>query len=92
MPTRLAEALLTLLDEVDLKTAAICISTECVRLCCSGSKVLMLLHTLEPREVPLILCERLDTFGLRDQVEVGHIRGRTDILEAKWRADSVLSF
>jgi hypothetical protein len=91
LPSRLAETLLTLLDEADFRTAAICFYTEGVRLCCSGSNVLRLLRRLEAKRVALILCGTcLDTFGLRDQVEVGIIGSMKDILEAMWRADSVL--
>lgn len=91
LPSKLAETLLGLLDESELKPAAVCFYTEGVRLCCEGSNVLRLLRRLEAKKVPLILCGTcLDTLGLNDQVEVGIIGGMADILEAMWRADTVL--
>jgi hypothetical protein len=88
---RLAETLLTLIDDAALKPTAICFYTEGVRLCCEGSSVLRLLRRLEAQKIPLILCGTcVKALELEDQVEVGIIGGMTDILEAMWSADSVL--
>ena len=91
LPSQLSRTLLTLIDDAELKPAAICFYTDGVRLCCRGSQVLSILRRLEARKIPLILCGTcLKTFELEDQVAVGIVGGMTDILEAMWSADSVL--
>jgi hypothetical protein len=92
LQTKLAETLLSLLDETAIIPAALCFYTDGVRLCCEGSSVLRLLRRLEAKKIPLILCENsVKTLDLEDKVEVGIISGMTDILEAMWSADSVLT-
>lgn len=91
LPSKLAEILLSLLDDSGLEPAALCFYTDGVRLCCRGSNVLRLLRRIEAKKVPLILCGTcVKTLELEDKVEVGIMGGMTDILEAMWSADSVL--
>ena len=47
---------------------------------------------LEAKGVHLVICSTcLNYFGLEDQVEVGVVGGMTDIIEAQWRADKVIT-
>jgi hypothetical protein len=40
----------------------------------------------------LVLCSTcLEYYGLLDQVEVGIVGGMTDIIEAQWRAEKVIT-
>ena len=92
LQTKLVETLLSLLDESAIIPAALCFYTDGVRLCCEGSSVLHLLRRLEAKKFQLILCGiSVKALNLEDKVEVGIIGGMTDILEAMWSADSVLS-
>lgn len=66
--------------------------TDGVRLACTGSPVLELLHKLEEQGVELILCQTcLDYFGLVSEVKVGVVGGMGDILEALQKAAKVIS-
>lgn len=72
--------------------AAICFYTDGVKLVTTGSPVLGELQALESRGVTLIICSTcLTYFGLQDQVAVGVVGGMTDIIEAQWRADKVIT-
>jgi hypothetical protein len=91
LPGTLAKTLLALIDESELKPAALCFYGDGVQLCCEGSPVLRLLRRLEARKIPLILCGTcVEALELGEKVEVGIMGGMTDILEAMWSADSVL--
>jgi hypothetical protein len=81
-----------LLDENDIRFAAICFYTEGVRLAVSGSPVLDQLKSLEQKGVRLILCSTcLEFFHLTSQEQVGIIGGMADILEAQRLAGKVIS-
>jgi sulfur relay (sulfurtransferase) complex TusBCD TusD component (DsrE family) len=81
-----------LLDESNLLPAAICFYTDGVKLVVEGSPVIEVLKSLEARGVHLIICSTcLNHFGLADQVQVGIVGGMTDIIEAQWRADKVIT-
>jgi hypothetical protein len=72
--------------------AAICFYTEGVKLVCEGSPVLEQLHTLESRNVRLIICSTcLNYFELTEKVRVGIVGGMGDILEAQIKADKVIT-
>ena len=89
---KLVEIYLNLLIESNLIPGAICFYTEGVKLAVSGSPVLKQLRSLEEKGVRLILCQTcLNYFGLVDNVEVGIVGGMTDILEAQWKAEKVIS-
>jgi sulfur relay (sulfurtransferase) complex TusBCD TusD component (DsrE family) len=83
---------LRLLTESNLLPAAICFYTDGVKLVVEGSPVLEQLKLLEARGVHLIVCSTcLNYFGLEDKVQVGIVGGMTDIIEAQWRADKVIT-
>ncbi|GAB4410702.1 MAG: hypothetical protein Fur0044_04510 [Anaerolineae bacterium] len=92
LPHKLIHTYLSLLVEHKLFPAAICFYTEGVKLVVEGSPVLDLLQALETNGVPLIICQTcLNHFGLADNVKVGIVGGMTDIIEAQWRADKVIT-
>ena len=81
-----------LLVESDMLPAAICFYTDGVKLVCEGSPVLDPLRALSDKGVYLIVCSTcLEFFGLKDQVRVGLVGVMTDIIEAQWRADKVIT-
>ncbi len=83
---------LKLLDDSNTLPAAICFYTAGVKLVTTGSPVLDILRALEAKGVHLIICSTcLNHYGLQDQVEVGVVGGMTDIIEAQWRADKVIT-
>lgn len=83
---------LRLLDESDMLPAAICFYADGVKLVVEGSPVLAQLRPLEAKGVHLVVCQTcLNHFGLADQVKVGIVGGMTDIIEAQWRADKVIT-
>jgi selenium metabolism protein YedF len=89
---KLITTYLKLLDNSNTLPAAICFYTEGVKLVTSGSPVLEVLRALEAEGVHLIICSTcLNYYGLQDQVEVGIVGGMTDIIEAQWRADKVIT-
>lgn len=89
---KLAGTYFRLLDESDMLPGAICFYTEGVRLVCDGSPVLDALRSLEGKGVKLIICSTCLTFyELTEKVQVGIVGGMTDIIEAQWRANKVIS-
>lgn len=89
---KLISTYLRLLDENDYLPAVICFYTEGVKLVVEGSPVLELLESLEAKGVRLIICGTcLTHFDLRDEVQVGIVGGMTDIIEAQWRAEKVIT-
>ena len=89
---KLIHTYLSLLNDHGLLPAAICFYTDGVKLVVAGSPVLELLRSLESKGVHLIVCSTcLNYFGLADQVQVGVVGGMTDIVEAQWRADKVIT-
>ena len=92
LPHKLIHTYLSLLVENKLFPAAICFYTDGVKLVVEGSLVLDLLHSLEASGVPLIICQTcLNHFDLADKVKVVVVGGMTDIIEAQWRADKVIT-
>lgn len=82
----------TLLNENNILPSVICFYTEGVKLAVTGSPVLDQLKELERKGVHLILCGTcLDFYGLKEQVQVGIVGGMTDIIEAQFRAEKVIS-
>jgi intracellular sulfur oxidation DsrE/DsrF family protein len=89
---KLAGSYFRLLGENGILPAAICFYTDGVKLVCEGSPVLEQLAVLEDQGVRLIICNTcLNHFGLKDKVKLGIVGGMTDIIEAQWRADKVIS-
>jgi len=89
---KLAGTYLHLLDEHNMLPAAICFYTDGVKLAVQGSPVLDQLKSLEAKGVRLILCSTcLNYFGLIDQVRVGIVGGMTDIIEAQFQAEKVIT-
>jgi intracellular sulfur oxidation DsrE/DsrF family protein len=88
----LAQTYFRLIHEHDLLPAAICFYTEGVRLVVEGSPVLDTLAALEAKGVRLIVCSTcLNYLGLNDMLRVGIVGGMTDILEAQWKAEKVIT-
>lgn len=89
---KLIQTYLKLLEDSNTLPAAICFYTEGVKLVTPGSPVIDVLRTLEARGVHLVICNTcLNHYGLQDRVEVGVVGGMTDIIEAQWRADKVIT-
>jgi sulfur relay (sulfurtransferase) complex TusBCD TusD component (DsrE family) len=89
---KLIQTYLTLLNDHNMLPAAICFYTDGVKLVVDGSPVLDLLKSLEAKNVRLIVCSTcLNYFGLIDKVKVGIVGGMTDILEAQWQAEKVIT-
>lgn len=81
-----------LLDDSDTLPAVICFYAEGVKLVTTGSPVIDTLKALEAKGVHLVLCSTcLNHYGLQEQVQVGIVGGMTDIIEAQWRADKVIT-
>jgi intracellular sulfur oxidation DsrE/DsrF family protein len=81
-----------LLDESNIRPAAICFYTQGVKLVVEGSPILESLKALEAKGVRLILCSTcLNFYQLADKVQVGIVGGMTDILEAQRRASKVIT-
>ncbi len=89
---KLMQTYLRLLDESGTLPAAICFYTDGVKLVVTGSPVIEQLRALEAKGVHLIICSTcLNHYNLVDQVQVGIVGGMTDIIEAQWRADKVIT-
>jgi intracellular sulfur oxidation DsrE/DsrF family protein len=89
---KLIQTFLRLLDDSQTLPSAICFYTDGVRLVVEGSPVIAQLKALENKGVYLIICSTcLNFYGLADQVQVGVVGGMTDIIEAQWRADKVIT-
>jgi intracellular sulfur oxidation DsrE/DsrF family protein len=89
---KLLKNYLHLLNVFDMLPAAICFYTEGVKVAVEGSPVLEELQALEGKGVWLIVCLTcLKAFDLVEDVRVGFVGGMTDILEAQWRAEKVIS-
>jgi hypothetical protein len=89
---KLINIYLDLLIETNLLPAVICFYTEGVKLVVEGSPVLSQLKALEDKGVRLILCQTcLNYFQILDKVQVGIVGGMTDILEAQWKAEKVIT-
>ena len=81
-----------LLEDSNTLPAAICFYTDGVKLIVEGSPVVDTLKDLEAKGVHLVICQTcLNHFDLADKVQVGVIGGMTDIIEAQWRADKVIT-
>ena len=83
---------LALLNENDYLPSVIAFYTEGVKLLIAGSPVLEQLKALEEKGVRVVGCSTcLTYFGLTDKVQVGIVGGMTDIIEAQWRAEKVIT-
>lgn len=89
---KLITSYFTLLNESGYLPSVVAFYTEGVKLLVEGSPVLEQLSALEAKGVRLIACSTcLDFYGLRDTLLVGIPGGMTDIIEAQWRADKVIT-
>ncbi|MBN2303110.1 MAG: DsrE family protein [Anaerolineae bacterium] len=88
----LAAKYFQLLVEDGKRPGAICFYADGVKLVCEGSPTLDALRALQDQGVPLIVCNTcLNFLGLVDQRQVGMVGGMTDIIEAQWKADKVIT-
>ncbi len=82
----------TLLNDSDYLPSVIAFYTEGVKLLVEGSPALEQLHALDDKGVHLIACGTcLNHYDLITKIEVGIVGGMTDIIEAQWRAEKVIS-
>ena len=89
---KLIKTYLTLLNESDYLPSVIAFYTDGVKLLVSDSPVLEQLKALEAKSVRLIACGTcMDHYGLSDDLQVGIVGGMTDIIEAQWRAEKVIT-
>ncbi len=89
---KLIQKYLTLLNENETLPSVITFYNDGVKLVVEGSPVLNELATLEQRGVRLIVCNTcLNHYSLSDQLRVGIIGGMTDMIEAQWRAEKVIT-
>ena len=92
LQTLLAGKLLTLTLDSGLLPSKILFYTDGVHLACEGSPVIEQLKRLEAGGVELVLCSTcLETFQLRDKVQVGIVGGMGDILQVLQQAKKVIS-
>ena len=83
---------LQLLVESETLPAVICFYADGVKLVVEGSPVLEQLRSLENKGVHLVVCNTcLHYYGLQDLVKVGIPGGMTDIIEAQFRSEKVIS-
>lgn len=81
-----------LLEDSDTLPTVICFYTEGVKLVIDDSPVLDILQAIEGKGVTLTICSTcLNYYGLAERVAVGVVGGMTDIIEAQWRADKVIT-
>ena len=81
-----------LLDENSILPAAICFYADGVKLVVTGSAAIETLRSLEQKGVRLIICKTcLNYFKMEDMVQVGIVGGMTDIIEAQFRAQKIIS-
>ena len=81
-----------LLHESDYLPSVIAFYTDGVKLLVAGSPALEALKALEAKGIRLVACGTcLNHYGLEDKLEVGIPGGMTDIIEAQWRADKVIT-
>jgi predicted peroxiredoxin len=89
---KLISTYLQLLAENGLLPNAIGFYTEGVKLVVRGSPVIEPLRSLQDKGVRLMVCNTcLKFYNLVDQVEIGIVGGMTDIIEAQWQADKVIT-
>ncbi len=89
---KLMRSYLGLLNENDVLPFAICFYTDGVKLVVDGSYVLDELKSLEQKGVWLVVCQTcLNHYDLMERVQVGVVGGMTDIIEAQWRAEKVIT-
>lgn len=88
----LVEKYFELLLQSNNVPSAICFYTEGVKLVCDGSPVISQLKTLETKNVRLIVCSTcLNYFELTGKMQVGIVGGMGDIMEAQFRATTVIT-
>lgn len=89
---KLLKTYLQLIRENESLPAALCFYTDGVKMALEDSPVVEELRALEERGVYIILCGTcLRYFDVVDEVAVGVQGGMTDIIEAQWRADKVIT-
>lgn len=89
---KLIRKYLLLLIESDTLPSAMCFYTDGVKLVVEDLPVLEELDQLEHLGVRLIVCGTcLEHYGLENQVKTGIVGGMTDIIEAQWRAEKVIT-
>jgi intracellular sulfur oxidation DsrE/DsrF family protein len=88
----LAQKYFQLLLEDGKLPAAICFYADGVKLVCEGSPALAPLQALSERGVLLVVCGTcLNYLHLVDKRQIGIVGGMTDIIEAQWQADKVIT-
>ena len=89
---KLIKTYFSLLAANDYLPSVIAFFTEGVKLLTAESPILDSLQSLESRGVRLIACGTcLAHFELEGKLELGIPGGMTDIIEAQWRAEKVIT-
>jgi selenium metabolism protein YedF len=89
---KLIRTYFSLLNESDYLPSVIAFYTDGVKLLVAGSPALEALKALEAKGVRLVVCGTcLNHYGLEDKLVIGIPGGMTDIIEAQWRAEKVIT-
>ena len=87
---KLFQKYLQLITESDLLPNSICFYTNGVKCVASNSSLLPALQAIEEKGVRLVVCNTcLEYFGLESSI--GIVGGMTDIIEAQFAAEKVIS-
>jgi intracellular sulfur oxidation DsrE/DsrF family protein len=88
----LAQKYFQLLLEDGKLPAVICFYADGVKLVCEGAPTLAPLQALSERGVYLVVCGTcLNYLNLVNKRQIGIVGGMTDIIEAQWQADKVIT-
>jgi selenium metabolism protein YedF len=92
LQNKLIQTYFNLLAENDYLPSVIAFYTEGVKLLVADSPALEALKALEAKGVRLVACGTcLNYYELEEKLEVGIPGGMTDISEAQWRAEKVIT-
>lgn len=88
----LVESFFKILDTGGIRPFAICFYADGVKLTVTESPILEILKSLESKGVPMYVCSTcLNHYELMDDLQVGIAGKMTDIMDAQWQADKVIT-
>jgi sulfur relay (sulfurtransferase) complex TusBCD TusD component (DsrE family) len=80
------------LESQAIKPRTICLYTEGVKLACGASAAVFGLRMMQAMGVEIFSCKTcLEYYGLLDKVEVGEVRGMSEIVRILLEADLVMT-
>ena len=92
LQTQLIEKYFQLMLAGGLMPRVICFYADGVKLVVKGSPLLDVLQKLEDKGIHLVVCSTcLNFYGLQADLQVGIVGGMSDIIEAQWLADKVIT-